>query len=41
MLKDGVGSRSREMHKLALKLMEQTDFNMATAAEIAQLWLAN
>jgi nicotinamidase-related amidase len=37
-LKDGVGSRSRESHELALKLMEQTFFDMATAAEVAALW---
>ena len=37
-LKDCVGSRSRELHELALKLMEQTHFDIATAAEIAALW---
>lgn len=39
-LKDCVGSRNRELHELALKLMEQTFFDVATAAEIAQLWQA-
>src|SRR5919109_132761 len=34
-LKDGVGSRSRELHDMALKLMEQTHFDIATAKEIA------
>jgi nicotinamidase-related amidase len=37
-LKDCVGSRSRELHELALKLMEQTHFDIATAGEIATLW---
>lgn len=37
-LKDCVGSRSRESHELALKLMEQTFFDMATAKEITELW---
>jgi nicotinamidase-related amidase len=37
-LKDCVGSRSRELHELALKLMEQTHFDMATAGEIAAIW---
>jgi nicotinamidase-related amidase len=37
-LKDCVGSRSRELHDLALKLMEQTHFDMATASEIVEIW---
>jgi nicotinamidase-related amidase len=37
-LKDGVGSRSRELHELALKLMEQTHFDLAAASEIAEIW---
>jgi nicotinamidase-related amidase len=37
-LKDAVGSRSRELHDLALKLMEQTFFDLATTGEIAELW---
>ena len=37
-LKDCVGSRSRELHELALKLMEQTHFDIASAAEIAAIW---
>ena len=37
-LKDGVGSRSRELHDMALKLMEQTHFDIATANEIATIW---
>jgi len=40
-LKDCVGSRSRELHELALKLMEQTHFDMAAAGEIAALWRQN
>jgi nicotinamidase-related amidase len=37
-LKDSVGSRSRELHDLALKLMEQTHFDIATASEVAGIW---
>lgn len=37
-VKDCVGSRSRELHELALKLMEQTHFDIATATEIAEIW---
>ena len=37
-LRDGVGSRNRELHDMALKLMEQTFFEVAGAAEIAALW---
>jgi len=37
-LKDCVGSRNRELHELALKLMEQTFFDIATAAEITAIW---
>jgi len=37
-LKDCVGSRNRELHELALKLMEQTHFDIATASEIAEEW---
>jgi nicotinamidase-related amidase len=37
-VKDCVGSRSRELHDLALKLMEQTFFDVATAAEISAIW---
>lgn len=37
-LKDCVGSRNRELHELALKLMEQTHFDIATASEIAAVW---
>jgi nicotinamidase-related amidase len=37
-LKDGVGSRSRELHELALKLMEHTYFDVAMASEIAEIW---
>jgi nicotinamidase-related amidase len=33
-----VGSRNRELHELALKLMEQTHFDIATANEIAAIW---
>ena len=37
-IRDGVGLRSRELHELALKLMEQTHFDIATADEIAAVW---
>jgi nicotinamidase-related amidase len=37
-LKDCVGSRSRELHELALKLMEQTHFDIAAASDIADIW---
>ena len=37
-LKDCVGSRNRELHELALKLMEQTHFDICTASEIAEIW---
>jgi nicotinamidase-related amidase len=37
-LKDCVGSRNRELHEMALKLMEQTHFDIATANEIAAIW---
>ena len=37
-LKDCVGSRNRELHDMALKLMEQTHFDVATASEIAEIW---
>jgi len=37
-LKDGVGSRNRELHEIALKLMERTQFDVATADEIAAIW---
>ena len=37
-LRDGVGSRNRDLHEMALKLMEQTYFDIATTAEIAAIW---
>ncbi len=37
-LKDCVGSRNRELHELALKLMEQTFFEVAAAADISAIW---
>ncbi len=37
-LRDGVGSRNRELHDMALKLMEQTFFEVTGTAEIAALW---
>ena len=37
-LRDCVGSRSRELHEMALKLMEQTHFDIASASEIADIW---
>jgi nicotinamidase-related amidase len=40
-LKDCVGSRNRDLHELALKLMEQTHFDIATSGEIAEIWRRN
>jgi nicotinamidase-related amidase len=37
-LRDGVGSRSRELHDLALKLMEQSHFDCAASSEVAEIW---
>ena len=37
-LKDGVGSRNRELHDMALKLMEQTFFEVTTTSEIMEIW---
>ena len=37
-LKDGVGSRNRELHDMALKLMEQTFFEVVPATKIGALW---
>jgi len=37
-LGDGVGSRSRELHELALKLMEQSHFDIAASSEVAAIW---
>jgi len=37
-LKDGVGSRNRELHDMALKLMEQTFFEVTTTSEITAIW---
>ena len=37
-LKDCVGSRNREVHELALKLMEQAFFEVVTAADISEIW---
>ena len=37
-LKDGVGSRNREAHDMALKLMEQAFFDVVPAADIGAIW---
>lgn len=37
-LKDCAGSRNRELHDLALKLMEKSHFDVATANEVAEIW---
>jgi nicotinamidase-related amidase len=37
-LRDAVGSRNRELHEMALRLMEQTHFDIAAASEIAIIW---
>jgi len=38
-LKDCVGSRNRDLHETALKLMEGTYFDIATAEEVTQIWM--
>jgi nicotinamidase-related amidase len=37
-LKDCAGSRNRELHEMALKLMERTQFDVATAEQVAAIW---
>ncbi|MBI4487596.1 MAG: cysteine hydrolase [Deltaproteobacteria bacterium] len=37
-LKDCVGSRNRELHDMALNLMEKTQFDVATANQVAEIW---
>lgn len=37
-LKDCVGSRNRQLHEMALQLMEKTHFDVATADEVTQIW---
>src|SRR4249920_3477759 len=37
-LKDCVGSRNRELHDMALKLMEQAFFDVVPAADIGAIW---
>ena len=37
-LKDCVGSRNRDLHEMALTLMERTQFDISTANEVAQIW---
>jgi nicotinamidase-related amidase len=37
-LKDGSGSRSRENHDLALKLMERMFLDLATCEEVGAVW---
>ncbi len=37
-LRDCVGSRSRELHEMALNLMEKTHFDLATASEVSEIW---
>ena len=39
-LKDCAGSRNRELHEMALKLMERTQFDVASAEEVATIWRA-
>lgn len=36
--KDGVGSRNRDLHEAALKLMQGAHFDIASVAEIAGIW---
>jgi ureidoacrylate peracid hydrolase len=37
-LQDCVGSRRRELHESALKLMEQAFFDVARASDLAEIW---
>lgn len=37
-VRDCVGSRNRELHEMALKLMEQTFFDVVSAADIGAIW---
>lgn len=37
-VKDGVGSRSRELHELAIELMERIFFEVVPAADVMALW---
>lgn len=37
-LQDCVGSRNRDLHETALKLIHGTHFDIATAQEVAQIW---
>ena len=37
-LRDSVGSRNREVHELALKVMEGSYFHVATSGEVAEIW---
>jgi nicotinamidase-related amidase len=37
-LKDCVGSRSPELHEMALKLMAGSFFDVTTAVELAAIW---
>ena len=37
-LRDCVGSRSRELHELALRLIEGTFFDVATSGEVMEIW---
>ncbi len=37
-LRDCVGSRSRELHELALKLIEGTYFDLTTSGEVIEIW---
>lgn len=37
-VRDCVGSRNRELHEMALKLMEQTFFEVVSSGEIGAIW---
>jgi nicotinamidase-related amidase len=37
-LRDGVGSCNPDLHEMALKLMQQTFFDVVTTAEVAAIW---
>jgi hypothetical protein len=37
-VKDCVGSRNRDLHEMALKLMEGSFFDVSSAGEIGAIW---
>ncbi len=37
-LKDCVGSRNRDLHEMALSVMEKSQFELATAKQVTEIW---